>query len=184
MSQPGKTSRELFDGFMKLEWQDIFRTEVDVRLDTGGRYVPNSGPRGVQLLRKNVNAFDEAIRVWSGPTEDPDSGTAGYDRIVAQAGIQYTWEWFLIDPTRPWAGDVPEEVRARIRADLERRDAAALAKAEADAKEHERLALLEDDEVIGRMNAKRVDEGRQGLTPEQEAMVRQRRVDSRQRPGA
>jgi hypothetical protein len=46
--------------------------------------VPNSGSQGVQLLRKNVNAFDEAIRIWSGPTADPDSGTQGYDRIVDQ----------------------------------------------------------------------------------------------------
>ena len=62
-----KTPAELFDDFIKLEWQDIFRKEVDVRLDNGARYVPNSGSQGVQLLRKNVNAFDEAIRIWSGP---------------------------------------------------------------------------------------------------------------------
>lgn len=102
-----KTPAELFDDFIKLEWQDIFRHEVDVRLDNGARYVPNSGSQGVQLLRKDVNAFDEAIRIWSGPTEDPDSGTKGYDRIVEQAGVEYTWEWFLIDPTRPWASAVP-----------------------------------------------------------------------------
>ena len=116
-----KTPAELFDDFIKLEWQDIFRKEVDVRLDNGSRYVPNSGSQGVQLLRKNVNAFDEAIRIWSGPTEDPDSGTQGYDRIVDQAGIEYTWEWFLIDPSRPWADAVPPPVRERIEADLERR---------------------------------------------------------------
>ena len=82
-----RTPAELFDDFIKLEWQDIFRTEVHVRLDNGARYVPNAGSQGVQLLRKGVNAFDEAIRIWSGPTADPDSGTKGYDRIVDQAGI-------------------------------------------------------------------------------------------------
>src|SRR3954449_6071470 len=97
-----KTAAELFDDFIKLEWQDIFRKEIHVKLDNGARYVSNSGSQGVQLLRKHVNAFDEAIRIWSGPTEDPDSGTQGYDRIVEQAGIEYTWEWFLIDPSRPW----------------------------------------------------------------------------------
>lgn len=91
-----KTPAELFDDFIKLEWQDIFRDEVHVRLDNGARYVPNSGSQGVQLLRKNVNAFDEAIRIWSGSTDDPDSGTKGYDRIVEQAGVEYTWEWFLV----------------------------------------------------------------------------------------
>jgi hypothetical protein len=68
-----KTPAELFDDFIKLEWQDIFRTEIHVRLDNGARYVPNSGSQGVQLLRKNVNAFDEAIRICSGSTDDPDS---------------------------------------------------------------------------------------------------------------
>jgi hypothetical protein len=62
-----RTAAELFDDFIKLEWQDIFRSEVHVRLDNGARYVPNSGSQGVQLLRKDVNAFDEAIRIWSGP---------------------------------------------------------------------------------------------------------------------
>jgi hypothetical protein len=99
-SSTAKTAAELFDDFIKLEWQDIFRREVHVRLDNGARYVPNSGSQGVQLLRKDVNAFDEAIRIWSGSTEDPDSGTKGYDRIVDQVGVKYTWEWFLIDPAR------------------------------------------------------------------------------------
>src|SRR4029079_16425206 len=93
-----ETAARLFDDFIKLEWQDIFRTEVHVRLDNGTRYVPNSGSQGGQLLRNSANAFDAAIRIWSGPDDDPDSGTEGYDRIVDQAGIEYTWEWFLIDP--------------------------------------------------------------------------------------
>ena len=67
----------LFDDFIKLEWRDIFRKEVHVKLDNGARYVPNGGSQGVQLLRKNVNAFDEAVRIWSGATDDPDSGYAG-----------------------------------------------------------------------------------------------------------
>jgi hypothetical protein len=91
--------------------------------------VPNGGSQGVQLLRKNVNAFHEAVRIWSGPSEDPDSGTQGDDRIVDQAGLEYTWEWFLIDPSRPWASAVPALVRERIDADLARRDEGALARA-------------------------------------------------------
>jgi hypothetical protein len=176
-----KTPRELFDDFIKLEWQDIFRTEVDVRLDNGARYVPNSGSQGVQLLRKNVNAFDEAIRLWSGPTDDPDSGTQGYDRIVDQAGIAYTWEWFLIDPSRPWASAVPAHVRARIDADLERRDHNALARAKARAAEVERLAQEKDDEVITLMNARRAAQGKPPLRADQEASVRERRRSERAR---
>jgi len=167
-----KTAAELFDDFMKLEWQDVFRKEVHVKLDNGARYVPNSGSQGVQLLHKNVNAFNEAIRIWSGPTDDPDSGTQGYDRIVEQAGIEYTWEWFLIDPSRPWASAVPDRVRERIEADLGRRDRNALARAKARADEAQRLAEVEDARVITLMNAARAEQGKEQLNAQQEASVR------------
>jgi hypothetical protein len=174
-----KTPAELFDDFIKLEWQDSFRTEVHVRLDNGARYVPNGGSQGVQLLRKNVNAFDEAIRLWSGPTSDPDSSTQGYDRIVEQAGIEYTWEWFLIDPSRPWARAVPALVRQRIEADLERRDRNALAHAKARAEEARRLAEEDDDAVIALMNARRGEQGGPPLSEQQEASVRETRRSRR-----
>ena len=174
-----RIAAKLFDDFIKLEWQDIFRTDVHVKLASGARYVPNSGSQGVQLLRKNVNAFDEAIRIWSGPTDDPDSGTQGYDRIVDQAGIEYTWEWFLIDPSRPWATAVPDLVRDRIEADLERRDRNALARAKARAEEAERLGRDEDDRVIADMNARRAKEGKPPLSERQQASVRESRRTGR-----
>jgi hypothetical protein len=59
-----------------------------------------SGLRGTY---KGVHAFDEALRIRSGPTDAPDSGTHGCDRIVDQAGIEYAWEWVLIDTSRPLA---------------------------------------------------------------------------------
>jgi hypothetical protein len=120
--------------------------------------VPNSGSQGVPLLRKDVNAFDEAIRIWSGLPEDLDSSTKGYDRIVEQAGVEYTWEWFLIDPSRPWASVVPPLVRERIEADLGRWSRNAVAKAEAPAEEAERLAQEEGDRVVALINAERVTE--------------------------
>jgi len=172
-SSNAKTPAELFDDFIKLEWQDIFRTEVHVRLDNGARYVPNGGSQGVQLLRKDVNAFDEAIRVWSGSTDEPDSSTKGYDRIVEQAGVEYTWEWFLIDLSRPWATAVPPLVRERIEADLDRRSQKAGARAKARAHEAERLAKAKDDELIGFMNARRVEDGKEPLSEQQEASVRE-----------
>ncbi len=173
------TAARLFDDFIKLEWQDIFRKGVNVRLDNGTRYVPNGGSQGVQLLRKSVNAFDEAIRIWSGPTDEPDSGTQGYDRIVDQAGIEYTWEWFLIDASRPWASAVPDEVRERIEADLARRDKNALIRAKARAEEQQRLAQEEDDALIASMNARRDDQGKAPLSTQQEASVRESRRSRR-----
>lgn len=169
------TAARLFDDFIKLEWQDIFRKEIHVKLDNGARYVPNGGSQGVQLLRKGGNAFHEAVRVWSGPTDDPDSGTQGYDRIVEQAGIEYTWEWFLIDPSRPWANAVPALVRERIEADLARRDQNAMSAARARATDAERAADEEDDHVITLMNQRRVADGKEPLTEQQERSVREGR---------
>src|SRR4029078_4313345 len=77
-------------------------------------------------LREDVNAFDEALRLWSGPDPEPDSAAKGPDRIVEQAGCEYTCEWFLIDPSRPWADAVPDDVRERIKANLAERDQKAL----------------------------------------------------------
>jgi hypothetical protein len=179
VSTDDKSAAQRFDDFIKHEWQDIFRKEIHVRLDNGSRYVPNSGSQGVQLLRKNINAFDEAVRIWSGDTDDPDSGTQGYDRIVEQAGIEYTWEWFLIDPSRPWASAVPTLVRKRIEADLARRDRNALERAKARAEEVEQAAAKEDDRIIARLNARRADEGKPPLSVAQEASVRESRRKGR-----
>lgn len=170
-----------FDDFIKAEWQDLFRREVHVKLDNGSRYVPNGGSQGVQLLRQNVNAFNEAIRVWSGPSAEPAGSTEGYDRIVDQAGIEYTWEWFLIDASRPWASAVPRGVRERIEADLARRDQEALARAQSRAETARRAAEEEDDRLIARMNGQRVAEGKSPLSQEQEASVRTNRVKHRPR---
>jgi hypothetical protein len=175
----GKTPEQLFDDFIKLEWQDVFRREVHVRLDNGSRYVLNGGSQGVSLLRKNVDAFEEAIRIWSGAFDDPEGSTQGYDRIVDQAGIEYAWEWFLIDPGRPWASAVPPLVRERIEADLERRGSAALARATARAEQARSQAEDEDDATIALMNARRAEQGKPALTEQQEEVVRQNRRERR-----
>jgi hypothetical protein len=173
----------LFDDFIKNKWQDMFRNDIDVRLESGGRYVPKGGPRGVRLLRDDVNAFDEALRLWSGPEPEPDSAAKGPDRIVEQAGCEYTWEWFLIDPSRPWADAVPDDVRERIKADLAERDKKALVVNGARAEEASRQASEADDEMIAYMNARRIEDGKEPLTEAQEASVRESRRSREERLG-
>jgi hypothetical protein len=180
LSTDAKTAAQLFDDFIKLEWQDMFRTEVHVKLDNGSRYVPNGGAQGVPLLRKNSNAFDEAVRIWSGSTVGAETGAPGYDRIVDQVGIEYTWEWFLVDPSRPWASAVPALVRDRIEADLARRDEHALARARARAEAAKRLADEEDDRLIARMNARLAEQGKPPLSDKQVTSVRESRRQQRQ----
>jgi hypothetical protein len=94
---------------------------------------------------------------------------------VEQAGVEYTWEWFLIDPSQPWASAVPPLVRERIEADLDRRSNNAVANANARAQEAERLAEEKDDEVIAAITTNRVTEGKEPYTEEQEASVRETR---------
>ena len=55
------------------------------------------------MLRKNVNAFHEAIRLWSSASDEPEGSTEGYDRIVDQAGIEYTWG-VVLDRPKPAVG--------------------------------------------------------------------------------
>jgi hypothetical protein len=168
----------LFDDFIKREWQDVFRNEVHVKLDNGSRYVPNGGTQGVPLLRENSNAFEEAIRIWSGPVPGPQD-TDGYDRVIDQAGFEYTWEWFLIDPGRPWADAVPVAVRQHIKDDLARRSQGALDRKEERAAEAERGAEAKDDETIANMNADRAAQGNEPLTERQEVSVRESRRNRR-----
>jgi hypothetical protein len=144
--------------------------------------VPNGGSQGVSLLRKGVNAFDEGLRIWSASTDEPEGSTTGYDRIVEQAGVEYTWEWFLIDPSRPWASAVPPLIRERIKADLDRRDRNAASRGTELAQEAERLAEAKDNELIASMNVKRLEQGKQPLSEQQEAMVRQSLVSRRAQP--
>jgi len=96
-----KTARELYDDYIKTDWVALFRKdggEVHVRKADGSRYVPTQW--AVSLLKKDVNAWDAAIEAWSTPNEDV--AVSGYDRIIAEAGPEYTWEGILIDPSRPW----------------------------------------------------------------------------------
>jgi hypothetical protein len=105
----GKTGRELFDDYIKLDWPQAVKA-AGVKKRDGSAYVPVK--RNVSLLREDVNALDEAVRLWS--DNNAEGTSLGYDAIVEQAGIELTWEYALIDPARPWAKDVPPETRARI----------------------------------------------------------------------
>ena len=176
-----KTAAELYDDFIKLEWQDLFREEVHVKLDNGARYVPNSGARGVWLLRKDVNAFEEACRAWDGPVDEPPGSSGGYDRIVDQVGVKYTWEWFLVDPSRPWASAVPKNVRARIEADLARRSGNAVSRAQARKAEEEDRIKDEDEAAIAALNARFAEQGKPPLDDKQRAHVLEARRSRRER---
>jgi hypothetical protein len=146
MNPSRPSGRELFDNYIKLDWPRVVK-EAGVKKRNNTAYVPVQ--RNVSLLRKDVNAFDEALRIWS--DDKPEYLASGYAAVVDQAGIENTWEYALIDRGRPWADDVPNEVRARIEAffaeeldELRRRDAEAeqrVARVEAEMKAGRRRRL-------------------------------------------
>ncbi len=137
-----KSGRELFDDYIKLEWpQDVKAAGVKKR--DGSAYVPVK--RNVLLLREDVNALDEAVRLWS--DEDAEGSSPGYDAIVEQAGVEFTWEFALIDPERPWANDVPPKTRARIEQYLGK-DLEALRQRERERRQ--RIEAIKEDMRAGR----------------------------------
>jgi hypothetical protein len=109
MSTSEPNGRVLFDNYIKLDWPgDVKAAGVKKKNNTA--YVPVE--RNISLLRKDVNAFDEAIRIWR--ENDSERIAPGYQAIVEQAGIQHTWEYKLIEQSQPWEADVPADVRVRV----------------------------------------------------------------------
>jgi len=55
--------------------------------------------------------------------DNPDTGSAGWNRIIAQAGPEYTWEWLIMDRTasvgRPVHDRASVEGRGLCRLDVE-----------------------------------------------------------------
>ena len=55
----------------------------------------------------------------AGPIRRSTTPSAGWYRIIAQAGPELTWEWFMVDETKPYASLFDDELRERVRAALE-----------------------------------------------------------------
>jgi hypothetical protein len=167
-------ARRLFDADIKTNWPKLFMAdggEVAVYNKGGARYVPTQWANAV--LKDGHNAWDVAIAAWSEPYDPADGESEGYDRIVEQAGPQYTWEGILIDPSRPWAPWVPQRVRENIKADLDRRRRnaganikARGAQAAADAAAIEAAARAKDKALLDAMSEARVADGKPPLSDE------------------
>ena len=113
MSRPARDGRQLFDDYIKADWPREVKA-AGVKKQNNTAYVPVE--RNVSLLRKDVNAFDEALRIWDHDHEG--KAAPGYTAIVEQAGVEYTWEYKLVERGQPWEADVPPDVRARVEKSL------------------------------------------------------------------
>jgi hypothetical protein len=83
----------------------------------GAAYVPQA--RNLEILRTPDDpeaTYAYMQRAWEAP--DADSGSTGWERVITQAGPELTWEWFMADPTKPYA-ELFVDLRERVQAALE-----------------------------------------------------------------
>jgi hypothetical protein len=57
------------------------------------------------------------MRTWQ--KDGSDAGSAGWVRIIAQAGGELTWEYLMVDEARPYASLFSAEIRHRVAQALE-----------------------------------------------------------------
>ena len=89
-----------------------------VKIASGSAYHPVA--RNNEVLRTPDDpqaTFDYMVRAWADP--DAEYAPTGWPRIITQAGPELTWEWLMVDETKPYAPLFPDELRARVRDALE-----------------------------------------------------------------
>jgi hypothetical protein len=88
--------------------------DAGVKRSDGAAYVPL--PRNNEILRTPTDpeaTHAYMIRTWQDPNTEP--GSEGWYRIIDQAGPELTWEWLVVDDSRPYAALFPPDIRARVR---------------------------------------------------------------------
>jgi hypothetical protein len=84
----------------------------------GAAYVPVVRNNEILRTRDDPEAtYAYMLRAWE--AADAESGSAGWFRIIEQVGPTLTWEWLMVDPSRPYASLFPDAMRERIRRALE-----------------------------------------------------------------
>lgn len=86
------------------EWPQRVR-EARVTLADGRAYRPvqRNNPL-LKLLDDPDKLVAEMKRILTVPSYfDPTAHAPGWDRVIAQAGPEYVWEWLIMDRTKPWA---------------------------------------------------------------------------------
>src|SRR4051794_18442551 len=86
--------------------------EAGVTNAGGAAYVPVA--RNLEILRTPNDpeaTYAYMRRAWEAP--DADSGSSGWDRVIAQAGPRATWEWLMADPDKPYA-PLFDDLRERV----------------------------------------------------------------------
>jgi hypothetical protein len=113
--------------------------EAGVTNAGGAAYVPVA--RNLEILRTPDDpeaTFAYMRRTWEEP--DAESGSSGWDRVIAQAGPRATWEWLMADPNKPYA-PLFDDLRERVTNAFQRHPSHAVWQA----REQEKAAAEADD---------------------------------------
>jgi hypothetical protein len=88
--------------------------EAGVTISGGAAYVPL--PRNNAILRTPDDAdATHAYMIQTWREADAESGSEGWYRIIAQVGPELTWEWLMVDQSKPYAELFPADIRERVR---------------------------------------------------------------------
>jgi hypothetical protein len=98
------------------------------------------------------------IRAWE--AEDADAGSNGWTRVIEQAGPEYTWEYLMADPDKPYA-PLFDEIRPRVQAALSNHEATAVweektrVQRAADDAQAERISRIQEEMRSGKRSRPR-----------------------------
>jgi hypothetical protein len=117
--------------------------------------------RNNEILRTETpeETYAYMLRAWESDTAE--EGSNGWVRIIEQAGPEYTWEYFMADPDKPYAS-LFDEVRPRVQAALENHDSTAVwaekvrVNQEADDAQNERIRRIQDEMRSGKRSRLRM----------------------------
>ena len=127
----------------------------DAGVTTAGGAAYRPIARNLEILRTPDDpeaTFAYMRRAWEAP--DAESGSAGWDRVISQAGPKVTWEWLMADPDKPYA-PLFDDLRDRVTAAFERHPSYAIWQA------REQARTQRDDDEAARIQ-RLVDEMRAG----------------------
>jgi len=90
--------------------------DAGVKLSDGRAYRPVVRNHSLLGLLDDPTALHaEMVRILdTDGWDDPNTGSAGWNRIVEQAGPEYLWEWLIMDPQAPWADLFASEHRWKV----------------------------------------------------------------------
>jgi hypothetical protein len=117
--------------------------------------------RNNEILRTENPEATYAYMIAAWEADGAEEGSNGWVRVIEQAGPEYTWEYLMADPDKPYA-PLFDGVRARVQAALENHESTAVwaekvrVNQEADDAQNERIRRIQDEMRSGKRSRLRM----------------------------